>query len=116
MASHADCTHEKTKAARAACRAGREPRGDMPKASPRRLIDPDDYPIMRRVDPQTGEPIGPPIDTRKKASDDAAYRPAVMSAFCGTTGRHDACPGGGTQWTCQCECHAVTQRDEPGTD
>jgi hypothetical protein len=31
----------------------------------RRLIDPADYPIMQRVHPQTGEPIGPPIDTRR---------------------------------------------------
>lgn len=35
-----------------------------PGKKPRRLIDPADYPIMQRVHPQTGEPIGPPIDTR----------------------------------------------------
>jgi 3-oxoacyl-(acyl-carrier-protein) synthase len=28
-------------------------------------VDPADYPIMQRVHPQTGEPIGPPIDTRR---------------------------------------------------
>lgn len=35
--------------------------------TPRRLIDLADYPIMQRVDSQTGEPIGPPIDIRKQA-------------------------------------------------
>lgn len=95
MSSHADCTHEKTKAARAACRAGKNP----PAAA--RADDPSRTTKLREKAAKASEKLGQP-----KAEGDAAYRPAVMSAFCGGN-NHDSCPGGGTQWTCQCDCHTA---------
>lgn len=89
MSSHANCTHEKTKAARAACRAG--------KAQPKRLIDPDTLTHMQRLDPVTGEPIGPKIKLRERAGKD------YISGHC-ATGNHDRCAGVYAGTSCSCTC------------
>lgn len=93
MSSHADCTHEKTKAARAACRSGR------PAGEARRLIDPSKLRYMQRVDPITDEPIGPPIPLTREA-----VKHPYMSGHC-ATGHHDRCAGvyAGTACTCECD-------------
>lgn len=100
MSSHADCTHPSTKAARAACRAGRPmpPAGEAPTKA-RRLIDPDKLTHMQRVDPITGEPIGPEIPLSRPAA-----KHPYMSGHC-ANGFHDRCAGvyAGTACTCDCD-------------
>lgn len=95
MSSHANCTHEKTKAARAACRAGKEPRGDMPQATP--ATD-----RLREKAASASEKLSQP-----KAEGATSTTPAqAVSGFC-ANGTHDRCPGGGKQWHCSCDCHSA---------
>lgn len=93
MSSHANCTHEKTKAARAACRAGKEPRGDMPQATATKL---------REKAASASEKLGKP----KPEGTTSVTASAAISGFC-SNGTHDRCPGGGKQWHCSCDCHSA---------
>lgn len=93
MTTHANCTHEKTKAARAACRAGKEPRGDMPRASASKL---------REKAASASLKFGDAKDEGATSSKPAT----AISGFCGNA-NHDRCPGGGKQWHCDCDCHTT---------
>lgn len=95
MSSHANCTHPKTKAARAACRAGRPATEGKPA---KRLIDPDTLTHMQRVDPVSGEPIGPEIPLARPA-----VKHPYVSGHC-STGNHDRCAGVYAGVSCSCTC------------
>lgn len=56
---------------------------EIPKPTKKkRLINPAEYPIMQRVDPVSGQSIGPPIDTRQQshAECDHPKTPAARAA------------------------------------
>jgi hypothetical protein len=85
--THANCTHPKTKPARALCRAGKA----QPEGTP-------------TVKPEA------PAEKASKRRDwaEVEERPVVrhgnVSGSCGIT-FHERCMGGGRQWYCTCECH-----------
>jgi hypothetical protein len=80
--SHANCTHEKTKKARAACRAGKLPAD----ASAR-----------------TGAPVTKPAERPSYAYEPSEdfVRKGNICGPCGL-GNHDGCRVGGKQWFCTC--------------
>lgn len=79
--SHANCTHEKTKAARSACRKAGT---DRPPVEPKAKTAAERPEYEPSADATKGE---------------------ALSGFCGTN-NHTACPGAGKQWSCTCDCHA----------
>lgn len=79
--SHANCTHEKTKAARAACRKAGG--ATITEAAPKAKA------------PERSTHYEPGEDFVRKGN---------ISGTCGI-GHHDRCMGGGKQWFCTCECH-----------
>lgn len=89
MTSHANCTHEKTKAARAACRAGKaQPDGTPARTAAERLADKAAQAASKVSKPHSHE--GDPV-----------VRHGNICGPCGN-GSHDRCPQGGRQWYCTC--------------
>lgn len=99
MSSHANCTHEKTKAARSACRAGK-PAADGTPARPaaERLAD--------KAAPAAGK-----VKAKAFSGDDTRRydRKGNVSGTCGMED-HERCRVGGRQWFCTCECHTDEER------
>lgn len=92
MSAHADCTHEKTKAARAACRAGKAPATPDLRNTRERLIA-----KAAKADAKLGEP-----------RDEGAERSSIdsklyISGHC-ATGNHERCAGVYAGVNCSCIC------------
>lgn len=98
--SHATCAHEKTKAARAACRAGKNP----PAAS--RADDPNPRARLREKAARSSEKFG---DVREEVADlgktMSASAKLYMSGHCATS-NHDRCIGIYALTPCTCTCHS----------
>lgn len=103
MLSHASCTHEKTKAARAACRAGKNP----PAAA--RADDPSPRARLREQAAKASAKIGEPKAHEGDAPDlgrkMSAGAKIYMSGHC-ATGNHDRCIGIYALTPCTCHCHS----------
>ncbi len=92
MTTHTNCTHEKTKAARAACRkAG---------GATTTTTNDDARAKLRHKAAKASEKLS----KAHAEGDTPANAASAVSGFCGN-GTHDRCPAGGRQWSCSCECH-----------
>lgn len=97
MSSHASCTHEKTKAARAACRAGKLGEASQPSDAPaggaaKKLRAKADHAAIK-------------FGTAKAEGEPSRNAKLYMSGHC-ATGNHDRCKGMYALTPCTCtECN-----------
>jgi hypothetical protein len=106
MTTHTNCSHPKTKSARAACRAGKpQPDGTPARSAAERLAD--------KAAASTAGKVGKPRDFY---GDDTRRfdRKGNISGTCGIE-HHDRCRVGGKQWFCTCECHTDEERAASAT-
>ena len=103
MTSHANCTHEKSKAARAACRAGKAPISSPTEAKATR-----DDAATRLREKATKATKGRLSEARCHTGDQPSRASkAYMSGHC-SIDNHDACRGIYALTPCTCTCHPDT--------
>lgn len=104
MTTHANCTHPKTKAARALCRTAAA--SGRTHDEQRKLNIQDNATASRRaVIADKHAKLKTKISEPHDESGDVPVASAI-SGFCGND-NHDRCPGGGKQWHCDCDCHTA---------
>lgn len=100
MTTHANCTHEKTKSARAACRSGKPAADGTPaRSAAERLAD-----KAAAAASKVGKPKAHSGDDTRRYD-----RKGNVSGTCGMED-HDRCRVGGRQWFCTCDCHTDEER------